>query len=202
MRASGAALHRHRHLPLHRRGGIDEAPARARRGGVRGRARRAPARRPRGCAPQGGVEVDTQGDAFFFAFPTAPGALAAARFFYGGLERRADPGTGRHAHRHAAGRPKRATSATTSTAPPASPRAVTAARCSYRRRRRSLVETELTDLGEHRFKDLSARERVYQLGDLEFPKLKSLYQTNLPSPQRRSSGANASSEVSIAPRAG
>jgi class 3 adenylate cyclase len=30
-------------------------------------------------AAQGGVEVDTQGDAFFVAFPTAPGALAAAR---------------------------------------------------------------------------------------------------------------------------
>jgi class 3 adenylate cyclase len=30
------------------------------------------------CAAQSGVEVDTQGDAFFFAFPTAPGALAAA----------------------------------------------------------------------------------------------------------------------------
>ncbi|MEP7224195.1 MAG: adenylate/guanylate cyclase domain-containing protein, partial [Actinomycetota bacterium] len=30
------------------------------------------------CARQDGVEVDTQGDAFFFAFPTAPGALAAA----------------------------------------------------------------------------------------------------------------------------
>src|SRR6266516_7138763 len=29
-------------------------------------------------ADHGGVEVDTQGDAFFFAFPTAPGALAAA----------------------------------------------------------------------------------------------------------------------------
>ena len=29
------------------------------------------------CTAQGGVEVDTQGDAFFFAFPTAPGALAA-----------------------------------------------------------------------------------------------------------------------------
>ena len=28
-------------------------------------------------ACEGGVEVDTQGDAFFFAFPTAPGALAA-----------------------------------------------------------------------------------------------------------------------------
>ena len=30
------------------------------------------------CAAAGGAEVDTQGDAFFFAFPTAPGALAAA----------------------------------------------------------------------------------------------------------------------------
>ena len=30
----------------------------------------------------GGVEVDTQGDAFFFAFPTAPGAVVAAREAY------------------------------------------------------------------------------------------------------------------------
>jgi class 3 adenylate cyclase len=30
------------------------------------------------CTAAGGVEVDTQGDAFFFAFPTAPDALAAA----------------------------------------------------------------------------------------------------------------------------
>ena len=29
-------------------------------------------------AAHGGVEVDTQGDAFFVAFPTAPGAIAAA----------------------------------------------------------------------------------------------------------------------------
>ena len=29
-------------------------------------------------ARHGGVEVDTQGDAFFYAFPTAPGAFAAA----------------------------------------------------------------------------------------------------------------------------
>ena len=27
------------------------------------------------CAVHGGVEVDNQGDAFFFAFPTAPSAL-------------------------------------------------------------------------------------------------------------------------------
>src|SRR5919201_3112432 len=37
------------------------------------------------CAREGGVEVDTQGDAFFFAFPTAPGALAAASAFTGAL---------------------------------------------------------------------------------------------------------------------
>ena len=30
------------------------------------------------CAAKGGVEVDTQGDAFFFAFPSAPGAASAA----------------------------------------------------------------------------------------------------------------------------
>ena len=30
------------------------------------------------CTRHGGVEVDTQGDAFFVAFPTAPGALEAA----------------------------------------------------------------------------------------------------------------------------
>ena len=45
-----------------------------------------------------------------------------------------------------------------------------------------LVETELTDLGEHRFKDLGAPERVFQLGAEEFPALKTLYRTNLPVP--------------------
>ncbi len=46
----------------------------------------------------------------------------------------------------------------------------------------SLLENELRDLGEHRFKDLAAPERVYQLGGDEFPSLKSLYRTNLPVP--------------------
>jgi hypothetical protein len=40
----------------------------------------------------------------------------------------------------------------------------------------------LRDLGEHRLKDLSAPERIYQLGDDDFPPLKSLHQTNLPVP--------------------
>src|SRR3979409_1562507 len=34
----------------------------------------------------GGVEVDTQGDAFFIAFPTAPDALRAASAALDGLE--------------------------------------------------------------------------------------------------------------------
>ena len=37
------------------------------------------------CIAHDGVEVDTQGDAFFFAFPTAPGALAAAEAATGAL---------------------------------------------------------------------------------------------------------------------
>ncbi|MBA2383545.1 MAG: hypothetical protein H0V68_02635, partial [Actinobacteria bacterium] len=41
---------------------------------------------------------------------------------------------------------------------------------------------ELQDLGEHRFKDLGAPERVFQLGANDFPPLKTLYQTNLPVP--------------------
>ena len=39
---------------------------------------------------------------------------------------------------------------------------------------------ELRDLGEHRLKDLTAPQRLYQLGDGDFPPLKTLYQTNLP----------------------
>jgi predicted ATPase/class 3 adenylate cyclase len=36
------------------------------------------------------------------------------------------------------------------------------------------------DLGEHRFKDLAAPERVFQLGEASFPPIRSLYLTNLP----------------------
>jgi class 3 adenylate cyclase len=55
----------------------------------------------------------------------------------------------------------------------------------------ALVDLEPTDLGEHRFKDLSAPERVYQLGDDNFPPLRSLYRTNLPSRRRHFSGGSA-----------
>jgi len=37
------------------------------------------------CSRHGGVEVDTRGDSFFVAFPTAPGAVAAAEQITEGL---------------------------------------------------------------------------------------------------------------------
>jgi predicted ATPase len=134
-------------------------------------------------AAHGGVEVDTQGDAFFFAFATAPGALAAAaaareRLRAGPIRVRMGVHTGtpllteegyvgidvHRAARIAAvghGGQILVSAATKSLAG---------------------EHASLTDLGEHRLKDLSAPERLYQLGTGEFPPLKSLYSTNLPVP--------------------
>ncbi len=133
------------------------------------------------CAANGGVEVDTQGDAFFVAFPTGPGAVAAASAMTealasGPIRVRAGLHTGtpllteegyvgddvHRAARIAASGHGGQVLVSASTA--------------------SLLDVELTDLGEHRFKDLGTPERVYQLGDGEFPALKSLYRTNLPVP--------------------
>jgi predicted ATPase/class 3 adenylate cyclase len=132
-------------------------------------------------AAHGGVEVDTQGDAFFYAFPTAQGALAAAaeatEALAGGLIRVrmgmhtgtpfvTDEGyVGTDVHR----------AARIAAVGYGGQVLVSAAA-------RALVDEELTDLGEHRLKDLSAPERIYQLGPGEFPPLTSLYRTNLPVP--------------------
>jgi len=45
---------------------------------------------------------------------------------------------------------------------------------------RELVDAEIRDLGLHRLKDLQAPERLYQLGNGDFPPIRSLAQTNLP----------------------
>src|SRR5258707_1310343 len=129
-----------------------------------------------------GVEVDTQGDAFFVAFPTAPGALAAAAAALDGLvtgpirvrmgihtgtphvDEEGYVGVDVHrAARIAAAGHGGQVLISASTA--------------------ALLGTDgLRDLGEHRLKDLSAPERIYQRGDEDFPPLKSLYRTNLPIP--------------------
>jgi predicted ATPase len=130
-------------------------------------------------AEHGGVEVDTQGDAFFVAFPTAPGALAAAAAARDALdipvrmglhlgtplltdEGYVGPDVHRAARIAAAGHGRQILISASTAA---------------------LVGDEsLHDLGPHRLKDLSAPERIHQLGDEEFPPLKSLHQTNLPIP--------------------
>ena len=112
--------------------------------------------------------------------PDCPRCTDAARERAGGARAAGADGP---PHRHAAADGRRATSASTSTARHGSLPPVTAARCSCRRRpRRSSIPSELRDLGEHRLKDLSAPERIFQLGDGDFPPLKTLYRTNLPIP--------------------
>jgi predicted ATPase/class 3 adenylate cyclase/Flp pilus assembly protein TadD len=130
----------------------------------------------------GGVEVDTQGDAFFVAFPTAPGALRAAaealgRLATGPIRVRMGIHTGTP---HAAEEGyvgvdvhRAARIAAVGHGGQVLVSASTAA----------LLDTDrLRDLGEHRLKDLSAPERIYQLGDDDFAPLTSLHQTNLPIP--------------------
>nr|MDP9492003.1 NB-ARC domain-containing protein [Actinomycetota bacterium] len=41
-------------------------------------------------------------------------------------------------------------------------------------------DARLVDIGAHRLKDLTEPQRLWQLGDAEFPPLKTLYQSNLP----------------------
>ena len=79
MSSSGArSSNGNSHLLLQRRGGVDQAVARARRRGY-GETLAEHRRVLRDAfAAHGGVEVDTQGDAFFVVFPKAPEAVAAA----------------------------------------------------------------------------------------------------------------------------
>ena len=50
------------------------------------------------------------------------------------------------------------------------------------RQTRNLVGSGCKDLGEHRLKDIPDPLWLYQLGDGEFPPLRSLNNTNLPTP--------------------
>jgi predicted ATPase/class 3 adenylate cyclase len=129
----------------------------------------------------GGVEVDTQGDAFFVAFPTAAGALEAAREAQDALAIPVRMGihtgtplltpegyVGADVHK----------AARVASAGHGGQVLVSSAAAALLDASNSL----LLDLGEHRLKDLTAPERIYQLGEGDFPPLKTLYRTNLPVP--------------------
>jgi predicted ATPase len=134
------------------------------------------------AAGHGGVEVDTQGDAFFIGFPTPAGAAAAARVARDGLEAGAirvrmglHTGTptateegyvGEDVHRGA-----RIAALAHGDQILVSP--ATAA----------LLDAEpLRDLGQHRLKDFDRAVRIYQLGEREFPPLRTPGSVELPSP--------------------
>ena len=134
------------------------------------------------CTAEGGVEVDNQGDAFFFAFRSAPAALTAAQAVTDAL---------------AAGRIQVRIGLHTGTPLVTEEGYVgddvhLAARVGasghggqvvLSRTTRELVDgLPLTDLGEHRLKDIPEAVSIFQLGSERFPPLKTISNTNLPRP--------------------
>jgi predicted ATPase/class 3 adenylate cyclase len=140
------------------------------------------------CAIHDGVEVDTQGDAFFVAFPTAPGALSAAGEMTKALASgRVQVRIGLHTgtpllteEGYVGGDVHRA--ARIAAAGHGGQVLISSSTAALIPSDTVSQGLELADLGEHRLKDLSAPERIFQLGDGDFPALKSLYRTNLPVP--------------------
>jgi predicted ATPase/class 3 adenylate cyclase len=130
----------------------------------------------------GGVEVDTQGDAIFVAFPTAPGALQAAReaqhaLAKGAIRVRMGLHTGTP---HLAGEGYVGVdvhrAARIAAAGHGGQILISGATA-------SLVETHgLRELGEHRLKDFDQPVPLFQFGDDDFPPLNTISNTNLPRP--------------------
>ena len=128
-----------------------------------------------------GVEVDTQGDAFLYAFADPVDALAAAAqgqealasgpvrvrigLHTGEVRLTGEGYAGRELHR----------AARIASSGHGGQVVVSAAT-------RALVDGELTDLGEHRLKDFEEPIVLFQLGRERFPPLKTISNTNLPRP--------------------
>ena len=134
------------------------------------------------CAAEGGVEVDTQGDAFFLAFASAVGAVVAAEAMTGflapgpiqlriglhtGVPLVTDEGyVGDDVH----------LAARVAASGHGGQVILSAAS-------RALVDgVSFTDLGEHRLKDVEGPVSIFQLGATRFPPLKTISNTNLPRP--------------------
>jgi predicted ATPase len=133
------------------------------------------------CAAQGGVEVDTQGDAFFVAFASATAGIAAARAAQevlgaGPIRVRMGLHTGTP---HLTGEGYVGEDvhlgARIAAAGYGGQVLLSAAT-------RAHADGEVTDLGEHRLKDFADAVAIYQLGSARFPPLKTISNTNLPRP--------------------
>jgi predicted ATPase/class 3 adenylate cyclase len=127
----------------------------------------------------GGVEVDTQGDAFFFVFGKATDAIAASRDGQTALT--AGPvrvRIGIHT-----GEPVLASEGYVGIDVHRAARICSAAhggQTVLSDATARLVDADLRDLGEQRLKDLDAPLRLYQLGHDDFPPLRTVGLSNLP----------------------
>jgi predicted ATPase/class 3 adenylate cyclase len=129
----------------------------------------------------GGVEIDTQGDAFFVAFGSANEAAAAAQEAQEAL---ADGAIRVRMGIHT-GEPQLADEGYVGIDVHRAARICSAAhggQVVLSDSTRSLIggSFTVTDLGLHRLKDLGAPEKLFQLGERTFPPLRSLNATNLP----------------------
>ncbi len=134
-------------------------------------------------AEYGGIEVDNEGDAFFVAFQSAADAVQAAAAAQGALAptplrvrigvHTGDPLLTAHGYVgidvHRAAR----------IAASAHGGQIVVSRATRAQLEPGL---KLHDLGEHRLKDLEEPEWLFQFGEGEFPPLKSLSSSNLPTP--------------------
>jgi predicted ATPase len=132
-------------------------------------------------AAHGGVEVDTQGDAFLFAFADPVEAVAAAAdgqkalasgpvtvrmgLHTGELQLTGEGYAGRELHR----------AARIAASGHGGQVVVSAATQAF-------VDGQLIELGEHRLKDFDEPVALFQLGAQRFPPLKTISNTNLPRP--------------------
>lgn len=134
------------------------------------------------CAAEGGVEVDNQGDAFFFAFRSAPGALAAAQAVTGALA----TGPIRLRIGMHTGTPLVTEEGYVGDDVHLAARVGASAhggQVVLSWTTRELVDgLPLTDLGEHRLKDIPETVPIFQLGSERFSPLKTISNTNLPHP--------------------
>ena len=133
-------------------------------------------------ARHGGVEVDTQGDAFFVAFARASDAIAAAE----DGQRVLAQGPVRVRMGLHTGEPTVTAEGYVGLDVHRASRIAAAGhggQILLSQSTRDLAgRDDLHDLGEHRLKDLSTSVRIYQLGDGEFPPLRTIFATNLPVP--------------------
>jgi predicted ATPase len=137
-----------------------------------------------------GYEVDYEGDAFFYTFASASDAVAAVAEAMAGL---ADGPiairVGIHTGTPALDPPKYVGMDVHFAARVMSSAHGGQVVCSAATA--AVVDLELTELGEHRLKDISEAVALFQLGEGSFPPLKTISNTNLPRPASSFLGRDA-----------